>query len=139
MPAGRPSLYDPKYCDEIVEDMAIGYSMTAFAGKIGVCRDTLQEWAAKEPEFSAALKAGKSIRTRFLETGFFTEENRAKVTSRIFALKNAAPDEWRDRYEHTGADGGPIAVTVARFVTEGPDPMQTIEGEVVPAIEDKTP
>jgi hypothetical protein len=30
------------------------------------------------------------------------------VQARQYALKNAAPDEWRDRREITGADGGPI-------------------------------
>ena len=34
------------------------------------------------------------------------------VTSRIFALKNADPTEWRDRVQQeiTGKDGGPIEV-----------------------------
>ncbi len=38
-----------------------------------------------------------------------------KITARIFALKNAAPAEWRDRIEHTGADGGPLQVVVQKF------------------------
>lgn len=118
MPAGRPTLYDPNYCAQVIEDMAQGYSMTAFAGKIGVCRDTLQEWAAVQPEFSAALKNGKSARTRFLETGLLGEEIGPRVTARIFALKNAAPDEWRDRHEVSGPDGGPIQVSVSRFTPD---------------------
>jgi hypothetical protein len=27
----------------------------------------------------------------------------------VFGLKNLASDDWRDRIEHTGADGGPIS------------------------------
>ena len=26
----------------------------------------------------------------------------------IFGLKNRAAEDWRDRVEHTGADGGPM-------------------------------
>lgn len=118
MPAGRPSDYEPKFCDDIVSFMAQGYSMTAFAGDIGVCRDTISEWASKHPEFSAAIKRGKAARTKNLEGGLLSEELGPKVTARIFALKNAAPDEWRDRHEVSGPDGGPIQVTVARFTEE---------------------
>lgn len=31
-------------------------------------------------------------------------------TSMIFWLKNRQPDKWREKIEHTGADGGPIVV-----------------------------
>lgn len=33
------------------------------------------------------------------------------TTACIFWLKNRKKDEWRDRQEHTGADGGPIQLT----------------------------
>lgn len=95
--------------------------MTAFAGSIGVCRDTISEWASKHPEFSAAIKRGKAARTQSLECELLDEVLGPRVTARIFALKNAAPDEWRDRHEHVGADGGPIQVTVARFTGETTD------------------
>lgn len=32
------------------------------------------------------------------------------VTAQIFWLKNRRPGRWRDRMEHTGADGGPISI-----------------------------
>jgi hypothetical protein len=34
------------------------------------------------------------------------------VTSTIFALKNAAGEDWRDKQEHTGPDGGPIQIII---------------------------
>ena len=47
-----------------------------------------------------------------LERTLLSADNGPTVTSRIFALKNAAPDEWRDKQETalTGANGGPIQV-----------------------------
>lgn len=92
--------------------------MTAFAGSIGVCRDTISEWGTKHAEFSAAIKRGKAARTQALEGELLSEELGPRITARIFALKNAEPAEWRDRHEHVGADGGPIQVTVARFVDD---------------------
>ena len=57
---GRPSLYDPKFCDMVVEDMGQGYSLTAFAGLIGVNRSTITEWMNAHPDFSAAVTRGKA-------------------------------------------------------------------------------
>lgn len=103
----RPSKYNPSYCNEIIETMATGYSLTAFAGVIGVCRDTLNEWQREYPEFSDAVKVAKAKRTLALEGDLLKAESGPLVTSRIFALKNAAPEEWRDRkeYDHSSSDG----------------------------------
>lgn len=109
-PGGRPTKYDSRYCEEVIQAGKQGYSLTAFAGMIGVCRDTISEWMNVHPEFSASVKIHQSARTYCLESDLLTGETGPKVTSRIFALKNAAPQEWRDKQEHemTGKDGGPI-------------------------------
>lgn len=96
---GRPSLYEERYCEEVVAFMGQGYSLTAFAGEIGVCRDTLVEWQHAHPEFSLAVKRAQAARTKCLETTLLAGETGPKVTSHIFALKNAAPDEWKDKRE----------------------------------------
>jgi len=56
MPAGRPTKYDPKYCDEIIEFMKDGRSIVAFAAHIEVADVTLYEWKKVHPEFSRAIK-----------------------------------------------------------------------------------
>lgn len=96
---GRPTKYDPSYCDRLIDEMAQGYSMTAFAGGIPVARSTINKWASEHPEFSEALKIGAAARTRYLEQTLLTAKDGPTVTSRIFALKNAAPEEWRDKHE----------------------------------------
>lgn len=98
--------------------MRKGYSLTAFAGEIGVNRDTVVDWQKKFPEFSVAVKDGQAGRTRCLEQGLLESELGPKTTAHIFALKNADPEGWRDRHEVTGADGGPLQVIVQKF-TEG--------------------
>lgn len=119
MPAGRPSLYEEKFCEQVVAFMGQGYSKAAFAGHIGVCRDTLDDWGSAHPEFLRATKEGAVARVKFLEARLLREDVASpQITAMIFALKNAMPAEWRDRHEHTGPDGGPIQVTVARFTDE---------------------
>ena len=115
MPAGRPSKYDPAMCEAVREFMSRGYSRMAAAGHIGVCYDTLTNWCEVHPEFFQAVKDGQAARARFLEDGLLAAETGPQVTSRIFALKNAAPQEWSDtvRQEHTGANGGPIKSEVS--------------------------
>lgn len=107
MAGGRPSKYEPRYCDELIADGEQGYSLTAFAGKIGVARSTINEWMGEHPEFSEAVKRHQAARTRFLETGLLTFDVGARITSRIFALKNADPDGWKDKQEveHSGNVG----------------------------------
>ena len=58
---GRPTKYDPKYCEEVIEFMAKGFSFEAFAGHIGAHKDTLYEWVKKYPEFSASLNRLKRL------------------------------------------------------------------------------
>lgn len=110
MPAGRPSEYRPEFCEQVEEFMAQGYSKMAAAGEVRVCYQTLKNWMEEFPEFFAAVKRGEARRTHILESGLLSAETGPQVTSRIFALKNAAPDEWRDvhRQEVTGANGGPV-------------------------------
>lgn len=56
MPVGRPSKYDPKFCDMLIEHMAEGYSFETFAAKIDVNQDTLHEWAKVHKDFSESKK-----------------------------------------------------------------------------------
>lgn len=95
----RPTKYDPSYCDQVIETMKLGLSLTAFAGKILVARSSINEWMEHHPEFSEAVRVGKAARTAALEESMLSAESGPAVTARMFALKNADPDEWRDKSE----------------------------------------
>lgn len=130
---GQPSKYRPEYCQVALEAAAQGLSLTALAGMIEVDRTTLMEWAATHPDFSIALEKYKGIRTLRLERDLLKFDNGAQVTARIFALKNAAPDEWRDK-QHTEITA---TITLGDLVGEvllmrGSKRIEapTIEGEV---------
>ena len=115
MPGGRPSKYDPIFCEVVIDYMKQGFSKLAAAGEIGVCYNTLRAWMDEHPEFLQAVKLGEAVRTCKLERDLMDAGSGPKVTSRIFALKNAAPDEWRDKHhsEVSGPNGGPHQHKVA--------------------------
>ena len=59
----RPSKYEPAFCDLVIEAMREGFSLTGFAGQIGVAPSTLRAWANDFPDFSAACTIAKACRT----------------------------------------------------------------------------
>lgn len=126
MPAGRPTKYEERFAEECIAFMAQGYSLTAFAGSIGVARSTINEWMGAHPEFSEATRVGQAGRTMKLEQGLLAGESGAKVTGHMFALKNADPEGWRDRQEidHSGS----AAVTV-HYVTSDGQPAPALSDE----------
>lgn len=54
----RPTKYNPKYCAELIDHMAHGLSFEAFAGRIGVSKQTLYDWEKAQPEFLDAKEVG---------------------------------------------------------------------------------
>jgi hypothetical protein len=89
--------YRPDYCEAVVAVMGRGHSLMGFAGEIGVARSTLTNWIKAHPEFAEAVERGKAARTRALEAEFLTAGTGAKVAAQVFALKNAAPEDWNER------------------------------------------
>lgn len=108
MTAGRPTKYDPAYCEQVIAAGDENLSLTAFAGLIGVARSTINEWMGEHPEFEAAVAVHKAKRTLCLERAGNTiireGGGQGSSTLVIFGLKNVDPDEWRDRreVEHSG-------------------------------------
>lgn len=104
---GRPTSYDPSYCDLVIEDAREGYSLSAFAGGIMVSRQTITDWRKAHPDFDDACATAKVVRARFLETGMMKEDIPAPaMNARKFALVNCAEEDWRDQstLKHVGGD-----------------------------------
>ena len=51
---GRPSKYNPEYCDLIVAWGRQGLSITQMADKLGIGRQSMYDWKAKHAAFSYA-------------------------------------------------------------------------------------
>jgi hypothetical protein len=102
----------------VVDDMAEGYSLTAFGGLIGVGRSTLNLWMAEHPEFMEAVMRGKGGQLRAWEKD---GRNIAKghggpgASGMVsFALSNLGDGEWRNRQDLTvgNPDGTKLDRTV---------------------------
>jgi len=107
-PVGRPTDYRPDYCDQVVEAMRAGFSLTAFAGMIGVSRSTLNNWMDAYPEFLEAASRAKAARLlHWEETAIRVAKEGGgpgSATLIVFSLKNMAPEEYADKQEiqHSG-------------------------------------
>jgi hypothetical protein len=86
--------------------MSQGYSLTGFAGSIGVSRETIYAWAETKGDFKEALGQARTARTMYWEERLMTAEKDTKAV--IFALRNACSEEWKDKPD--------VAVTVNNSV-----------------------
>lgn len=134
MPAGRPTSYEERFCDLLIEHMAKGYSFESFASVTDTCKDTLYEWVKVYPQFSDARKKALD-KNRFWwekqaienilnkeETEKDSEGNLRTVKTSInapiwiFNMKNRFKDEWKDKQE---VETTPSTLTVR---ITGPEP-----------------
>jgi len=108
---GRPSLFDPAYCDMVIEHMAQGHSLTSFAGEIEVEPRTVERWAQdggefSHPAFCRAVKIGRAKAVTHWEKQALAvaKGGEGNATIIIFGLKNRAKDDWADltKTEHSG-------------------------------------
>lgn len=100
MTAGRPTDFKKQYGEEILSLMAQGLSLAASAADLGFHRQRVYEWMEKHPEFADTVKLAQVKRQLFLERRLLSAEVGPVVTSTIFALKNAGPEDWREKVEH---------------------------------------
>jgi hypothetical protein len=143
MALGRPSEFKPEYVAQAKIMCEAGATDLEIAQEFGVTVQTIRNWRMKYPDFFAALKLSKPIADERVErslyeraTGYSYEAVKLQFDSKrgtweeityiehvppdstamIFWLKNRKPEEWRDRREISGPDGG--AIPVANLTAE---------------------
>ena len=116
-PGGRPTKYDPAYCDAVVAHMSEGASLLSFAAEINVARSTINEWAEVHPEFSEAVSRGKAKCAAWWEAAArnLALTGAGNATMCVFGLKNMGSDEWRDKQEVEHSGGLKIERIVVDF------------------------
>lgn len=133
MPAGRPTDYRPEYVEQVEKLCALGATDVELADFFEVGLATVRRWATVHPEFRAAMKVGKAeaddrverslyhraMGYTFESEKIFQHQGQIVRTSTVehvppdtvaaqFWLKNRRSQDWKDRQELTGKDGGPI-------------------------------
>ncbi|GHE74754.1 hypothetical protein GCM10019059_37870 [Camelimonas fluminis] len=119
---GRPTEYRQEYGAEILQLMASGLSLAASAAELGFHRQRVYEWMDRHPEFADTVKLAQAKRQLFLERRLLSADAGPVVTSTIFALKNAGPEDWRDKVqaELTGPNGGPVQIAAVERIIVRP-------------------
>jgi transposase len=124
---GRPTKYDPAFCEIVETEMANGLSLGAVAGILRVARSTINEWMEHYPEFSEAVSRAKAGRLLHWERAALNVATRGggpgTATIIVFGLKNMGGDDWTDitKTEISGPGGKPIQTeeTSARDLLAG--------------------
>jgi transposase-like protein len=115
-PVGRPSLYDPKYCEEVVALGKLGKSVEQIASRLGFSLRTMYQWKEQHQEFLHALEEAKEHEQAWWEDqadAYMVETKEGpKLNSAIWSRSMAArfPKKYREstKTEITGADGAPL-------------------------------
>lgn len=98
---GRPTTYDPKFCDVVRELGKEGASKHEMAWKIGCAWSTFQLWQEVHPDFSAAVNEALADSQGWWEhvgrTGTIGVIKHFNPTSYIFQMKNRFRKDWNDR------------------------------------------
>jgi hypothetical protein len=117
---GRPSKYDPSFCDLVIELGAQGKSKAQLAASIGVSRETVDLWAKVHPEFSDSLKWAKDLALAWWED--LGQMNICRVgfnaTGFIFQMKNRFKDDYKDRHEVSGDPERPLVTKIVRTIVD---------------------
>lgn len=107
MPAGRPTSYDPAYCERVIALGREGKSKTYIATQLGVTRQTIDNWMEVHGEFFNSMALALELAQAWWEDagqdGLHADKFNGSVWSRSMAAR--FPDDWREKQEikHSGA------------------------------------
>jgi transposase len=115
-PVGRPSQYDPSYCQKAIELGKLGKSTEAIGAMFNVGTATLYRWRDEHEEFREALEIAKEHELLWWEEmaqGYMVERKDGdRLNASIWSRSMAArfPKKYREstKTEITGADGAPL-------------------------------
>ena len=127
-PVGRPSKYNPEYCEIAVELGKQGFSVAEIAAHFEVDKASLYRWQEENPDFALSMSRAKSF-----EQAWFEREARLNMKNREFNTNlwyRSASSRFRDDYTErketqlTGANGGAVQIEAKRVDTDALDQEQ---------------
>lgn len=107
-PEGRPSKYDPSFCQKVIELGKIGASKIEMACELGICKATFSNYEAEYPEFLASVKLAVMHSQAFWEQkgrlATFGGVPNFNAVAWIFNMKNRFSQSWKDNNKSEGED-----------------------------------
>ena len=125
-PVGRPTLYQPEFCDKVIELGKMGKSIEQISLHLNVGIRTLYLWRDTYPEFLQALEDAKGFEQAWWEdqaAAYMVEhKDAAKLNSSLWSRSMSArfPKKYREssKVELTGEGGAPLQTSMTvTFVT----------------------
>lgn len=115
-PVGRPTQYDPSFCEKAIELGSKGKSLEQISGALGITYRTLCNWRDSIPEFFHALEEAKVREMIWWEEhaqAYLVEhKDGEKLNVGLWSRSMAArfPKKYSERIkqELTGAEGKPL-------------------------------
>ena len=115
-PVGRPTLYDPAYCETVRELGRIGKSIEQICYQLNISIRTIYLWKDTHEEFMQALDDAKTFEQAWWEeqAAAYMVENKEsdRLNATLWSRSMAArfPKKYREstKQEITGADGAPL-------------------------------
>lgn len=93
---GRPTTYDPRFCEVVIEAGARGESEVGMAVACGVPRVTMRGWAKQHPEFSTALLMAKDLSQKWWEDAARSGHAQSVIGPTIW--KHSVASRFREDY-----------------------------------------
>lgn len=106
MPAGRPSKYDPSYCEVVVSLGKGGKSLAQMCAHFDISRQTIDNWAEANPEFLEALSRAKMHAQSWWEdqgvSGMTADKFNAAVWKKSMEARFREDYTERQEIDHSG-------------------------------------
>jgi hypothetical protein len=114
---GRPSEYDPAFCDVVIEEMSKGYSKEATAGYLRIAKETFYRWTREHKDFKDAVSIGESLSQRHWENKLVEHvvhtKNGSQINGQVFNLNMKNRFGWTDKNETKTEEVNPKKKTFA--------------------------
>jgi transposase-like protein len=108
-PIGRPTKYDPRFCEEAILFIGEqGKSITQFARHIRVAKSSVYLWADKNKAFSDALELSRDWSEAYWEDELEDMMRDRSVNAPLVKLYLSNRFGWRDQVNDQDAEAPPI-------------------------------